>query len=52
MHSICFEYKNPVGISYEYGTFRLVGNPRIYPGVKQKVINITPEELPNKNKNL
>jgi len=29
-----------------------MNNPRIYPGVKQKVINITPEELPNKNKNI
>jgi hypothetical protein len=36
MHLICFDYKNPVRISYEYGTFRLVGNPQIYLGVKQK----------------
>jgi len=52
MHSICFENKNPVRISYEYGTFRLVGNPQIYLGAKQKVINITPEEFPNKKKPL
>jgi len=43
MHSICFENKNPVRISYEYGTFQLVGNPQIYLGAKQKVINITLE---------
>jgi hypothetical protein len=36
MHIICFENKNPVRISYEYGTFRLVGNPQIHLGAKQK----------------
>jgi hypothetical protein len=36
MHSIYLENKNPVRISYEYGTFRLVGNPQIYLGAKQK----------------
>jgi hypothetical protein len=36
MHLICFDNKNPVRISYEYGTFRLVGNPQIYLGAKQK----------------
>jgi hypothetical protein len=35
MHLIYSENKNPVRISYEYGTFRLVGNPQIYLGVKQ-----------------
>jgi hypothetical protein len=35
MQSIFFENKNPVRISYEYGTFRLDGNPQIYLGAKQ-----------------
>jgi hypothetical protein len=35
MHSIYLENKNPARISYEYGTFRLDGNPRIYLVVKQ-----------------
>jgi len=29
-----------------------MNNPRIYPGAKQKVTNRTPEEFPNKYKNL
>ena len=51
MHSICSENKNPVRISYEYGTFRLDGNPHIYLGAKQKKNEQNSEEFPNDIKN-